>query len=167
MGPARLRRNALNASSPSPTGPVLLCFDGSDDAADAISRAAELLGARAAVVLTTWEPVRTWAAYDPVTIISAPLSRLTSEQLGLDEIAAGVAGETVARGVELARAAGFDARGRVAEGKAWRTICAVGEELDAAVIVLGARGLSRVKSALLGSVSATVALHARQPVLIS
>ena len=145
---------------------MLLCFDGSDDAADAIRRAGALLGARAAVVLTAWEPVRTWAALDPATIISAPLSRLTSEHLGLDEIAAEVAGKTVARGVELARAAGFDAHGRVAPGKAWRAICAAGEELDCAVIVLGARGLSRVKSALLGSVSATVAVRARQPVLI-
>ncbi len=38
--------------------PVLLCFDGSDDAATAIAKAGELLGPRAAVVLTVWEPRR-------------------------------------------------------------------------------------------------------------
>ena len=32
--------------------PVLLCFDGSDDAATAIAQAAELLAPRPAVVLT-------------------------------------------------------------------------------------------------------------------
>ena len=37
--------------------PVLLCFDGSDDAAHAILRAGEMLGPRSAVVLTVWEPV--------------------------------------------------------------------------------------------------------------
>jgi hypothetical protein len=39
------------------THPVLLCFDGSNDAATAIAKAGELLGPRLAVVLTVWEPV--------------------------------------------------------------------------------------------------------------
>jgi nucleotide-binding universal stress UspA family protein len=147
-------------------GPVLLCFDGSEDAADAIARAGALLGARRAVVVTIWEPVKVWAAYDPATIISAPLARLTSKELGLDEIAAEVAHETGDRGVELARAAGFDTQLRVVRGKAWRAICDVADELDAATIVVGARGLSRVQSALLGSVSAAVTVHAGRPVLV-
>jgi nucleotide-binding universal stress UspA family protein len=116
--------------------------------------------------VTVWEPVKTWAAYDPATIISAPLARLASDELGVDEIAADVAPETVERGVKLASRAGFDAQGRVANGKTWRAICDVGNELDAALIVLGARGLSRVQSALLGSVSATVSVHAGRPVLV-
>ncbi len=64
------------------------------------------------------------------------------------------------KGVELARAAGFDARGRLASGKTSRAICDVAEELDASAIVLGARGLSRLQSVLLGSVSGAVAGHA-------
>jgi nucleotide-binding universal stress UspA family protein len=116
--------------------------------------------------VTVWEPVRVWAAYDPATIISAPLARLASKELGLDEIAEEVAHESLERGVELASTAGFDAQGRVARGKTWRAICDIGDKLDAAVIVLGARGLSRVQSALLGSVSAAVTVHARRPVLV-
>ena len=72
----------------------------------------------------------------------------------------------VRAGVELARGAGFDARERVVKGKAWRVISDVADELDTGLIVLGARGLSRVQSALLGSVSAAVVQHARRPVLI-
>lgn len=40
---------------------VLLCFEGSDDARAAIAEAGELLAPQAAVVLTVWEPVASWA----------------------------------------------------------------------------------------------------------
>ena len=70
------------------------------------------------------------------------------------------------KGVALARAAGFDIRGVLAGGKTWRAICDLADELDASTIVLAARGLSRVQSVLLGSVSGAVAAHAKRPVLI-
>lgn len=147
-------------------GPLLLCFDGSDDAAAAIQIAARMLSRRSAVVLTVWEPVAVWQPYDPATALTAPLSRLASRALHLDEIAADLARDRVERGLELARAAGLEAQSSVAHGKSWRVICAIGDELEAEAIVLGARGLSRVQSALLGSVSAAVVQHARRPVLV-
>ena len=146
--------------------PVLLCFDGSDDAVNAISLAAGLLGSRPAVILTVNEPLRLWEPTDPATLLDVPIQKALSKALELEEIVDKVAEEQMRRGVELARAAGFDAEGRVARGKAWRTICDVAEEIDAPAIVLGARGLSRVQSALLGSVSATVSAHTDRPVLI-
>jgi nucleotide-binding universal stress UspA family protein len=146
--------------------PVLLCFDGSEGAITAISRAGLLLGPRRAVILTVWEPVADWEPYDPATILSAPLSRLASSALGLDEIANELAREKMDRGVAVATDAGFQVQGRVAKGKAWRTICEVAAELDAEPIVVGARGLSRVQSALLGSVSSAVVFHAKRPVLV-
>jgi nucleotide-binding universal stress UspA family protein len=148
------------------TKPVLLCFDGSDDAANAIASAGELLGPRAAVVLTVCEPIRLWQPSDPATILDAPIGRLLAKALELDEIADEVAKEELDRGIELARGAGFQAQGRLAHGKAWRAICDVAAELGAVAIVLGARGLSHVQSALLGSVSASVSVHAGRPVLI-
>lgn len=99
--------------------------------------------------------------YDPATAITAPLSKLASKALGLDEIARDLALERARNGAELARQAGFDAQPRIVEGKSWRAICDLAEELDADPIVVGARGLSRVQSALLGSVSAAVIQHAR------
>jgi nucleotide-binding universal stress UspA family protein len=148
------------------TKPILLCFDGSSDAENAIRGAGDLLGPRPAVVITVSEPLRLWEPSDPATIIEAPIGKLLSKALQLEEIIDEVAQEQVNRGVELARAAGFDAQGRVTRGKPWRTICEVANQIDAEAIVLGARGLSRVESALLGSVSATVSSHARRPVLI-
>jgi nucleotide-binding universal stress UspA family protein len=143
-----------------------MCFDGSTDAENAISSAADLLGPRPAVVITVNEPSRHWEPSDPASMLDAPIGRLLSKALELDDIADEVAHEQVNRGVALARSVGFDAQGRVARGKAWKAICDAAEDIDAAAIVLGARGLSRVQSALLGSVSAAVSVHSDRPVLI-
>ena len=146
--------------------PVLLCFDGSENAVAAIPAAAELLGPRTAVVLTVFEPVAVWEPYDPGAVLSAGVATLGSESLGLNKIAMQVAEEKLEHGVALAREAGFDARGQLANGKPWHAICEAASNLDAVVIVLGARGLSRVKSMLLGSVSSAVSVHAGRPVLV-
>ena len=60
----------------------------------------------------------------------------------------------------------LEVRGSVAKGKTWRVICEEAEKLDAEPIVVGARGLSRVQSVLLGSVSSAVVAHAHRPVLV-
>jgi nucleotide-binding universal stress UspA family protein len=154
------------ATGPTEARPALICFDGSDDAAAAIAKAGEMLAPRMAVVLTVWEPVRSWAASDPATILSAPLSRLVSNELGLDETIRDLARERMERGIELATQAGFQAEGRLEEGKPWRVICQSADALGAEPIVLGARGLGRVESALLGSVSTAVVFHTKRPVLV-
>jgi nucleotide-binding universal stress UspA family protein len=145
---------------------VLLCYDGSDNAAAAIEVAGQILAPRSAVVLTVWEPVASWAPYDPATILSAPLSRLASNALHLDDIMRDLAQERMERGTEVARQAAFRPEGRLREGKPWRIICKVADELEAETIVVGARGLGRVESALLGSVSSAVVYHAKRPVLV-
>jgi nucleotide-binding universal stress UspA family protein len=148
------------------SAPILVCYDGSEDAAAAIAVAGQVLSPRRAIVLTVWEPVAVWEPYDPATIISAPLEKLAEHALGMDEITKELADEKAARGLELATQAGFQAEGRIARGKAWRAICQVATELEADVIVLGARGLGRVGAVLLGSVSSAVAVHAKRAVLI-
>ena len=145
---------------------LLLAYDGSDDSAAAITSAAALFSVRDAVVVTVWEPVAVWAPYDPAAVLSAGVTKLGSKSLGLDEIAREVAEETLASGVRLAGEAGFTARGHLAHGKPWQAICETATEHDAAAIVLGARGLGRVESVLLGSVSTAVVSHAHRPVLV-
>jgi nucleotide-binding universal stress UspA family protein len=125
-----------------------------------------MLAPRAGVVLTVWEPVASWAPSDPATILSAPLSRFASKELDLDEISQDIARKLMQRGVELATGAGFQAEGRLEKGKPWRTIGQVADEIDAEPIVLGGRGLGRVESKLLGSVSIAVVFHAERPVLV-
>jgi nucleotide-binding universal stress UspA family protein len=143
-----------------------LCFDGSDDAETATATAAQVLSGRHAVVLTVWEPVASWAPYDPATILSAPLSRLASSAVGLDETVRDLARGRMQRGTELAAKVGFQVESRLEEGKPWRVICQIAEKLGADPIVVGARGLGRMQSVLLGSVSSAVVLHARRPVLV-
>jgi nucleotide-binding universal stress UspA family protein len=125
-----------------------------------------MLAPRVAVVLTVWEPIASWAPSDPATILSAPVSRLAAKELDLDRIGGDVAREVMQRGVELATAAGFQAEGRAEEGKPWRVIRQVADELDAEPIILGARGLGRVESMVLGSVSLAVVFHSKRPVLV-
>jgi nucleotide-binding universal stress UspA family protein len=77
---------------------------------------------------------------------------------------------------EAPRTAGFRAcaparacpSGRVerSDASVWRTILDVADEVDAETVVVGARGLSTVASALLGSVSNAVVHHSGRPVLV-
>jgi nucleotide-binding universal stress UspA family protein len=117
-------------------------------------------------VLSVWEPVAVWEPYDPATILAAPVGKLASRSLGLDEIAEASTNKMMERGVTLAQKAGFVAEGRTARGKPWSAICELAGEIDAGLIILGARGLSRVGSVLLGSVSSAVLVHAKRPVLV-
>ena len=51
-------------------------------------------------------------------------------------------------------------------GMAWRDLLDVAESRNARVVVVGRRGVSRLRSALLGSVSRGLVEHARVPVLV-
>lgn len=147
-------------------GPVLLAFDGSRDSVAAIARAGRALAPRDAVVVTAWEPATTWVPYDPATIIASPVERLIARVAGIDDDLRDIARKTMEQGVQLAIAAGFHAEGRLVQGRPSRVICAVAEELGADLIVVGARGVGRVESALLGSVSSSLVTHAGCPVLV-
>ena len=64
------------------SGPVVLCFDGSEDARRAIEQAGRLLAPRPAVVLTVWEAARDLTVLDPVGDAVGRLSGIYAE---LDE----------------------------------------------------------------------------------
>jgi hypothetical protein len=48
---------------PTPDGPVLICYDGSDDARHAITSTAALLASRRALVVAVWEPVTAFNSF--------------------------------------------------------------------------------------------------------
>jgi nucleotide-binding universal stress UspA family protein len=48
----------------------------------------------------------------------------------------------------------------------WTTILEVAERYDASMIVIGSRGLTGLRSILLGSVSTAVVHHADRPTLV-
>ena len=147
-------------SSPE-TGPILLCYDRSDGARHAIATAGALFPGRKAVVLHVWSPIAVVAAASRRVL--APLPDYDDSEL--EKVARQVADE----GAGLAKAAGLDATAEIAEGTyegTWHAIVEAAGEHGAALIVIGARGLSTFKSFVLGSVSHGVAQHAHVPVLI-
>ena len=144
---------------------ILIGFDGSDDAAEAIRVAGRLLSPRRALVAHVWDSFAALLLHTDIDTLGGPME----EQVQLlDKEEAEQAEAIAARGATLAAEAGFDALAVIARGepKAWPTLLDLAEHHDAAVIVVGSRGLGRVKSALLGSVSAGVLDHAHRPVLI-
>src|ERR1700751_3102606 len=139
--------------------PILICYDGSPDAARGIETAAALLGARRALVLEVASPLTPPAS---AAAISPGEPGAAFEQENVAE-----AGRVAARGAELARAAGFDAEARATLGTpTWDAVVVVANELDAAAIVIGSRGLDILHEAFEGSLSHQIAAHAGRPVVI-
>jgi nucleotide-binding universal stress UspA family protein len=139
--------------------PILICYDGSGDAARGIEAAAALLGARRAVVLNVVLPL---TGAESVAAVSPVVPAAAFEQVNTDD-----ADTVAARGAELARAAGFEAEARVVlETPTWQGVVDAADEVNAAMIVIGSRGLDQLHEVFEGSLSHQVAAHAGRPVLI-
>jgi nucleotide-binding universal stress UspA family protein len=139
---------------------ILICYDGSDDAKRAIDVAAGLLGKRRAVVLDVG-PLVTPA--EALTVMSPVTPAAAFENINEDD-----ARVRAHAGAELARQAGLDAEARAnIVSPTWQGIVDVADEIDAAVIVIGSRGLRGLREVIEGSISHEVAEHARRPVLIA
>ena len=147
------------------TGPVLLCFDGSGDSRRAIERAGALLGGGPALLVHVWEPLSSVVLRNPLIQSPGPLAEQAAD---LDEAGAEAAERLTAEGVEIARAAGFEAAPLCirSDQRIWPAIVGLAEERHARAVVLGSRGLSKVGSILLGSVSNGVLHHCRRPALV-
>jgi nucleotide-binding universal stress UspA family protein len=139
--------------------PILICYDGSLDAVRAIVAAAKLLGPRRAVVLDIAPPLTT---AESLAAVSSVVPGNAFEETNEAE-----AGRIAGRGAEIARSSGFDAEARGAlAAPTWKGVVDIADELDAAVIVIGSRGLSGLREVVEGSLSHQVAEHAGRPVLI-
>jgi nucleotide-binding universal stress UspA family protein len=142
---------------------LLIAYDGSADAKAAVALAGHLFDGSTAVVLTVW---------DGLAEVVTRASGGVASTFDFDEINAQCAHraeERAAEGAGLARAAGLQAETRVAERQdsIARAILHEADAADADMIVVGSRGLSGVKSLLLGSVSRAVLQRASRPVLVA
>ena len=136
---------------------ILLCYDGSSDAQSAIDHAGELLSGQPATVLTIWEP------------FVAAMTRTTLSFEEIDAASEQAAHERAQEGVERATRAGMNPpqpRIRVRGATMADTILSEADELDASAIVIGSRGLTGLKSLLLGSVSHALLQHTDRTVIV-
>jgi nucleotide-binding universal stress UspA family protein len=143
-------------------GPLLLCFDGSERAARAIERAGALFAGRDAIVVNVWQPPSLGShAWPGVTANMV-------EFFKFDRASAEVGRRVADEGVRIAEEAGLQATPLAveADGPIWLTILEIADRHDAATIVMGSRGIPRLRSTLLGSVSNAVVHHTDRPTLI-
>jgi nucleotide-binding universal stress UspA family protein len=132
--------------------PILLCYDGSEDAFHAIELAGSLFPGRKAIVLAVWEH---YSMLSGVARVEDSLVQEATEALAAD-------------GCDRARAAGFDATPVAVQAHhgVAEAIIDAADEHDALLVVMGTRGNTGIRSLLLGSVSHGVAHHAYRPLLI-
>jgi nucleotide-binding universal stress UspA family protein len=149
--------------------PVLIGYDGSDGARRAIHEAAELFGARMALVVTAWEPA---LAYGGVTMPGGMELQPTLLDIGaaqeLGQELETHAHRTAEEGAELARSAGLQAEPLciAEEVDVAEALVEVARERGAAAIVVGSRGLRGLRARLEGSTSSRVLKHATCPVVV-
>ena len=148
--------------------PVLLSYDGSAGAQEAIACVAEILPGATVTVLTVWEPLADtlWRTGSLGGGLGSAGSYAELQQGdGADQQAACA---IAAEGADRATAAGLIARPRCVtrRGPIAESITSAAVEIDAKLIVVGTRGLGAVASVLLGGVSHGVVKHADRPVLV-
>jgi nucleotide-binding universal stress UspA family protein len=144
-----------------PDAPLILCYDGSEDAKHAIQRGGDLLNRRRALVLTVWLPTGALG-------IGLGFTADAASFVEIDRAAAEAGARIAEEGAQIARDAGLDAEPVAvkAGGPIWHTIVETADRCDAAAIVMGSRGLTGLRSMLLGSVSGGVVHHADRPTLV-
>jgi nucleotide-binding universal stress UspA family protein len=145
-----------------PERPILIAYDGSEDARAAITSAGELLTPGPALVVTLWQASERLVSTSAGPATYAPIFG------EIDELERTNARASAAEGAALAREVGFDATPLVARSdrNVWRAILDLGAEHDARAIVVGSRGQGGLTDVLLGSVPGRVVHHADRPVLV-
>lgn len=144
---------------------ILICYDGSRDARAAIESAAQLFPAASATVLTVWEP---FAEVVARTTVGFGLIPAIPDETEIDEASRKAAEKTAAEGAELAHQRGLAAEPQTCSQATTiaRALLVEAGRLGADAIVMGSRGLTGVKSLLLGSVSHELVQHADRTVVV-
>ena len=145
------------------SGLIVIGYDGSEEAGHAIEVATTVVGPTEALVVNVWTPALVTTSAAPLSPVAPPLPE--EEEASLEAAAWRIAGE----GARRASDAGLPARTETRCGAAaevGRLLAALADEYDADFVVVGRRGVSRLHSAVLGSVSNDTVRESRRPVLV-
>jgi len=149
---------------------IVIAYDGSADAREAVDRAALLMPGAEVTVVTVWVPfIYVWAhSFAPGAGLGMAGTYAFTESEAMDAAARDAALETATVGADRAAAAGLAAtpRAESRDGDIANTILGIAADLDAHAIVVGTRGLGGMRSLLLGSVSHALVHHADRAVLV-
>jgi nucleotide-binding universal stress UspA family protein len=140
--------------------PVIICYDGSSAAVEALDYAASLLPSAPAIVVTVWREItEEMAATGPAPLAGDPVEA--------NEQARSTAKEAARDGAKRARAAGLDAEALVlhTHGPIWKAIEAVADDRDALLIVCGT-DRSGIRTILPGDLATALVQHASRPMLV-
>src|SRR5690349_800603 len=145
--------------------PILIAYDGSDGSKAAIEAAGALFPGSRAVVVSVWHSAAEAAS---AAVIAIPAGVAASAYEQLDGESERQAAEVAGEGTTAAKDAGLDASARAVarRGQIWATLVAAADAEDVRAVVVGSRGRSAVKSALLGSVANGVVHHSSRPVVV-
>jgi nucleotide-binding universal stress UspA family protein len=149
--------------------PVVVSFDGSAPAAAALTVAAAELTGRHLLIASVWEPGFTTAMLTPTDVSGLSFSTPDPEQIvAVDRLQRDHATQVADTGVALAERLGATAEAVPArnESSIAETLASIADQQDAALIVVGSRGLGAVKARLLGSTTRRLLHDARRPVLV-
>jgi len=145
---------------------VLIAYDGSAHADAAVDEAARLFPGAKAVVVTAWTSVGEAAAAARTALSDSFIEQAVAR---MDAEATADAQAVADAGAERARAAGLEASAQTAEAErqVWPALLRAADAAGAAAIVMGSRGRTALRSALLGSVSQGALNNATLPVVIA
>ncbi|MCI1255341.1 MAG: universal stress protein [Corynebacterium provencense] len=160
----------MSSDTSAHTDSVLIAFDGSDQARDAIKYAARLLSSHKAYIITAWEPIHRQAAR------AAGVGGLAGGGQGIFEDPDDVTSDPAYidatqishEGVALAAELGFETEPYLVESTTavWSAIVEASQELGVDLIVAGTRALTGWRSLLQSSVADNLVKHAQCPVLV-
>jgi nucleotide-binding universal stress UspA family protein len=150
---------------------ILIAYDGSELAQEAVRQAAALFPGSPAVVVTIWEPgLGALTTMAPGLDVAGPFpGQLDPAVLAdVDHAVEHHAALVAEQGAQLGRSLGLDAEAHAVadELKIGATVADIAEQHKAAAVVVGSHGLSGLKRHLLGSTSRDILEHCRRPVVV-
>jgi nucleotide-binding universal stress UspA family protein len=146
--------------------PVLVAYDGSAESRAAMRSAVTLFPGRRLIVVTVWEPGLAMA----LASLSAVALRSSSAEVTAEtaRVERDQAAHAACSGAEFARELGAAAESIPVTDETNVTVAIASEadRRDTCAVVVGSRGLGRVKAPLLGSTTQGLLRRTRRPVVV-